>query len=330
MGRGRWLFVMAATSVLVGPVAANAEVIHVAPQGHDRHDGSIVAPVRNLERALAIAREGDIVRLAPGTYRGGALTRCAGVTIEGPSAAVLRGPKSDRAFEVRHDRTVLRGFTIEQADIGVWLEGVSGCVLEGLTLHDLDGEAVRIKNQSRDNVVRHCRFARLGRTGFDVARGRKNGEGVYIGTAPEQRGRNRPPDVPDRCTGNLIEHCEFQTEAAEAVDIKEDSEGNLVRDCVGRRSLDPDGPIFGARGDGNRFERCVAEDGLGHGFRFGGDTVERGEHGQLERRAYGKNNVMRDCVAKGNAGWGAAVMVKPQDIDGSNRFEANGRGPVRP
>jgi hypothetical protein len=166
----------------------------------------------------------------------------------------------------------------------------------------------------------------MGRQGFDAAKGKKNGEGVYIGTAPEQRSKNQPPDVPDRSWGNVVEDCTFRTAAAEAVDIKEDSEQNIVRRCVGEDSRDPDGPIFGSRGDRNRFEACIARGGLGHGFRFGGDDVPAGKYGQQVARLYGKDNVLRDCLAEKNALYGVAEMVRPQDVDASNRFVANGRG----
>ncbi len=302
---------------------------HIAPDGDDEGDGTASVPLRTLAAGLKRAGDGDTVLLAPGEYRGKVRTQAAGVTISGPAEAIVRGPEGSRAIEVLHDRTVIRGVTIEQADIGVWLFGVRDCRLEDLTLRDIGGEGVRIKNGSCHNVVRRCRFERMGRTGFDVERGRKNGEGVYIGTAPEQRSKNNPPDQPDRCTGNVVEDCEFRTEAAEAVDIKEDSEGNTVRRCRGIDSRDPQGAIFGSRGDRNRFEACIAEQGMGHGFRFGGDTVAKGEFGQAEEQTYGRENVMRNCRATGNASWGAAPMVQPQEIDGSNVFEGNGRGDVR-
>ena len=305
-------------------------IIHVSPGGDDAADGSVKAPVRSLGRALVLARAGDTVRLAPSVYEGNVRTTCPGVRVEGPKNALVRGPTNRRGIQVLHDDVALRGFTVEACDIGVWLYGVRGCLLENLTLRDIGGEGVRIKNGSANNVVRRCRFERLGRTGFDVAAGRKNGEGVYIGTAPEQRGRNTPPNVPDHCRGNVVEDCVFRTEAAEAVDIKEDSEENVVRRCLAEDSRDPDGGSFGARGDRNRFEACVARNGRGHGFRFGGDTVKRGEHGQPVERVYGKNNVLRNCRAENNARWGVAAMVTPQDIDASNRFENNGRGARRP
>jgi len=320
---------LAAAATRANDSLPRSRIWHVSPGGDDTAEGTESHPLRTLTAGVKRARDGDTVQLAPGVYAGKVRTQAPGVTVNGPADSVVRGPEGSRAIEVRHDRTVIRGITVEQADIGVWLHGVRDCRLEDLTVRDIGGEGVRIKKGSSDNVVRRCRFERMGRTGFDVAAGRKNGEGVYIGTAPEQRSRNDPPDQPDRCTRNIVEDCEFRTEAAEAVDIKEDSEANIVRRCHGIDSRDPKGAIFGARGDRNRFEACVAENGTGHGFRFGGDVVETGQFGQVEARTYGRDNVMRNCRATGNALWGAAQMVAPQDIDASNAFEGNGRGAVR-
>ena len=311
----------------VGSTAfAAGRTVFVSPTGNDKADGSEARPLKTLKKALDTAAAGDEIRLAAGVYVGAVKTAAERVTISGPPEAIVSGPAGRRGIEVLHDGVILRGFTVEQGDIGIWLYGVKGCLLEGLTIRDIAGEGVRIKNQSTGNTVRKCHFKRMGREGFDVAQGKKNGEGVYIGTAPEQRSRNKPPDVPDRSSGNIVEDCTFETQAAEAVDIKEDSEENIVRRCTGTDSRDPDGAIFGSRGDKNRFEACIARGGLGHGFRFGGDTVPAGEFGQDEARLYGKDNVMRDCLAEKNAIYGVAEMVRPQDIDASNRFAGNGRG----
>ena len=101
--------------------------------------------------------------------------------------------------------------------------GANDCLLEGLTVRDIGGEGIRIENQSCNNTVRKCDFQRMGREGFNAPAGEKNGEGVYIGTPPSSQ-QNQPPNVPDRCTGNIVEDCTFATGAAEAVDMKEDSE----------------------------------------------------------------------------------------------------------
>jgi hypothetical protein len=306
----------------------NPRILHVSPAGSDKAVGTADKPLRSLKKALELAATGDTIELIAGNYAGEVKTRVSGVTVHGPAEAIISSP-GNRGIEVLHDKTVLRGLTIENCDIGIWVFGANDCLLENLTIRDIGGEGIRIKNQSCKNTVRKCDFQRMGREGFDAEAGKKNGEGVYIGTAPEQRSKNQPPNVPDRCTENIVEDCTFATQAAEAVDMKEDSEENIVRRCTGSDSRDPDGPIFGSRGDKNRFEDCVATGGKGHGFRFGGDTVKADQHGQKETRTYGANNVMRGCRAEKNALWGAAPMVQPQDIDASNQFVDNGKGAVR-
>lgn len=302
--------------------------IHVSPAGSDKAAGTDQQPLQSLQRALELAETGDTIQLADGTYAGKVKTRLGGVTLVGSAKAIISAP-SERALEILHDKTVLRGLTIEKCDIGVWVYGASDCLLEDLTVRDIDGEGLRIKNQACRNVIRRCRFERMGRTGFHVAAGKKNGEGVYIGTAPEQRSKNQPPNVPDQCRANIVEDCTFQTEAAEAVDLKEDSEENIVRRCTGEGSRDPDGPIFGSRGDRNHFEDCLATGGAGHGFRFGGDTVRQRTYGQPQDRTYGMNNILRRCRAEGNAYYGAALMVLPQDVDDTNQFTNNAKGPLK-
>jgi hypothetical protein len=302
--------------------------LHVSPAGNDKAEGTADEPLKSLKRALAVAESGDTIQLSAGAYAGEVKTRVPAVTITGPTSAVISSP-GERGLEVLHDKTILRGVSIANCDIGIWLYGANDCVLEDLTFREMGGEGLRIKNQSCRNIVRGCRFERMGREGFDAAAGKKNGEGIYIGTAPEQRAKNQPPNVPDRCLGNIIEDCTFKTEAAEAVDIKEDSEENIIRRCTGADSRDPDGPIFGSRGDRNRFEECNAKGGLGHGFRFGGDTVPQGKFGQPADRTYGSNNVMRKCCAENNALFGAALMILPQDVDETNTFINNRRGPLK-
>jgi len=73
--------------------------------------------------------------------------------------------------------------------------------LLGNRLHDAGGECVRLKDFAQRNEVAGNAIARCGRVRFDLAKGAKNGEGVYIGTAPEQAGGR-----PDRSDGNLVHH----------------------------------------------------------------------------------------------------------------------------
>ena len=199
------------------------------------------------------------------------------------------------------------------ADILLRLNGSSDNEITRSIFHDAEGECVRFRDQAQrnrftDNVVFAC-----GRKGFNVKKDKKNGEGLYIGTAPEQR--SRVVGGMDHSDHNVVERNWFRTDASEAVDIKEDSEQNIVRNNTGIGSRDPDGAIFGSRGDNNQFLNNTALDGTGAGFRTGGDEVSKGKHGQPEDRHYGKNNIFRDNIAEGNGDYGYRFMAWPQDVD---------------
>lgn len=320
--------------VPTGTAHAAGSTLYVSPNGSDANPGTAAEPLRTPQKALDRVRPGGAVVLRGGTY---ALSRTlrtrrsgtAGAPITVRSAegerALLRGwSLSDgRLFQVDHDRYVLRGLELAHAEKLLWLDGAEHVLITGSRFHDAGGECVRIKHQSRYNRFSRNRVWNCGREGFDLARGRKNGEGVYIGTAPEQR--HKIGGVPDRSYGNVVERNIFRTNAAEAVDIKEDSERNVVRLNAASFSLDPDGAAFGSRGDRNRFLSNVATDGGGAGFRLGGDTVKRGEHGQATTRTYGKRNVLRGNRADRNAGYGYKFMASPEDVDCSNTGTRNER-----
>jgi len=68
------------------------------------------------------------------------------------------------------------------------VQGARGVRLLGNRLHDAGGECVRLKGYAQANEVASNVIARCGRVRFDLARGAKNGEAIYIGTAPEQSG----------------------------------------------------------------------------------------------------------------------------------------------
>jgi hypothetical protein len=288
----------------------------------------------DLQAAVNGGAPGDVVCLAGGEHR---LEDTLAVTTSGeddspitlrsaPDAtAVVVGPDSDPAIElIGASWWVLTDLEITGGDILLRLNGSSDNEIQRSVLHDAGGECVRIRDQSQrnrfaDNVVYAC-----GLEGFNLDEDSKNGEGVYIGTAPEQR--ERIGGVPDQSSENIVERSWFRTDGSEAVDIKEDSERNVVRDNVGIGSLDPDGAIFGSRGDRNEFLYNEALGGAGAGFRTGGDTVGAGVDGQVEARIYGADNVFRGNDAHDNSGYGYRFMIWPQDVDCTNTGSGNADG----
>lgn len=294
----------------------------------------VVSPGDDLQDAVDDADPSDDICLGAGEHR---LEETLAITTSGeddnpitlrsgPDAlAVVVGPDSDPAIELTAASWwVLTDLEITGGDILLRLNGSTDNEIQRSVFHDAGGECVRIRDQSQrnrfvDNVVYTC-----GIEGFNLDEDSKNGEGVYIGTAPEQR--DRIGGVPDQSNENAVERNWFRTDASEAVDIKEDSERNVVRDNIGIGSRDPDGAIFGSRGDRNQFLYNEAFGGTGAGFRTGGDEVDAGQDGQPADRIYGVDNLFRGNDAHDNAGYGYRFMVWPQDVDCTNTGADNAEG----
>jgi hypothetical protein len=181
-----------------------------------------------------------------------------------------------------------------------------------------DGECVRIKYRSTRNVIEKNLIHDCGRGDFVKNPGDgKNGEGVYIGTAPEQLDRN-PTHGPDHSDGNIVRDNVIATNGNECVDIKEGASANVVEfnDCTGQR--DPESAGFDARGNGNVFRYNRSSGNAGGGIRLGGDTEADG----LDNSVIG--NVLVD-----NEGYGIKVLRVPQGVVCGNTIERNGSGAIR-
>jgi Right handed beta helix region len=264
-------------------------------------DGSPAHPFGAIADALKDARAGDVVRVGPGVYEGFATVRAgkadAPISIVGLSAAI-RGDGRGHLVEILHDYVTVQGFDISRADPPVHVFHASGVRIADNVIHDAGGECVRIKYFSTGNEVSGNRIRRCG-LDFAAADHHKNGEGVYVGTAPEQLRRNPTPER-DASNDNWV-HDNVITSPAECVDIKEGASGNRVEnnECTGGQ--DPDGAGFSARGSGNVFRNNTSSGHKGAGIRLGGD-----------KKGDGLDNVVVGNRFTGNRGLGVKVQREPQ------------------
>jgi hypothetical protein len=198
---------------------------------------------RTLHVAADAAAPGDGVLVGPGRYAEEVRTvrpgrPAAPIRVLGRPGAHLVGPRGlarGRLVQVLHDHVTLQSLEHSDANTLVWVQGARGVRLLGNRLHDAGGECVRLKGHAQANEVASNVIARCGRVRFDLARGAKNGEAVYIGTAPEQSGGR-----PDRSNGNRVHHNRIAA-TAECVDVKEAALRNLVERNRCSGSDDPDG-----------------------------------------------------------------------------------------
>jgi parallel beta-helix repeat protein len=270
-----------------------------------------VSPSTSIQKVLDQAKPGDTINLASGRYFQDFRTVRDGqpgkpIVIQGNHDAIVSGAGSRRIVEINHDYIELHGFSIDgkhsqeegkksYRDKLVYAigarpgNGVTGLRLIRMNLKNAGGECVRLRYQAQRNEIAYSSIQNCGIYDFIYKDGGKNGEGIYIGTAPEQLGRNGAPDSSiDHSDANWIHHNTFNTRGNECVDIKEGSSANIVEHnrCTGQRDKKSAG--LDARGSGNTFRHNVIYGNRGAGIRLGGDEDGDG----IGNNAY--SNTLRD------------------------------------
>ena len=277
-------------------------------------------PFSTIQAALRVARAGQTVQVGPGTYRGQVRTVRSGrpnarIRLVGNGARIRGSSDTNYLIEIRHNHIEVRGFDISQASTLISMTRVRGVRIAGNTLHDAGGECVRMRYFSVRNEIARNRITNCGRKGFDLSEDDKNGEGIYIGTAPEQLDRN-PHAIPDRSDANHIHHNSIVT-PAECVDIKEDATANVITDNRCRGSKDTEGAGLSSRGIRTVFRRNDSGGHAGAGIRLGGDD-----------RDDGVRNVVTGNYLHDNGHTGLKVIRRPQGLICGNRVERNRDGDV--
>jgi hypothetical protein len=287
----------------------------------------VPAQYATLQAALDAAGPGTTIRLStPGDHAGPAVTRRDGapgapIVVTAVPGARLSCPGGEhRCLELQHSWYRVEGFSIAGGTSNLYLVGPS----PGAYVHDVKivnstfrgrngtGECIRVKYQAFNveiagNDIADCGLGKC-------CDGSKNGEAVYVGTAPEQLADKNPSPEPDR-THDVWIHHNVMHPWNECVDIKEASYAILVEHntCGGQR--DPDSGAFGSRGgrvgEGNTFRFNVVENAVGACVRFGGDADPDGTGNAFE------NNVCRDIAGE----YGVKQMRLPQGLICGNRFE---------
>lgn len=205
-----------------------------------------VATTAQLQAALAAAVPGQTIRLAAGVYRGSFVitrpgTAAAPVTLAGPADAVLvndgpsgSGPSCPAPtpgwdpgyglwlYDAPHWNLV--GFTVRESKKGIVVDNSRHTVIDRVTVHHVDEEAVHFRRSSADGVLRDSAISHTGlvQPGY--------GEAVYLGSAGSNwdcHGNSGGVDRSDRVQvlGNRI----GPGVAAEHVDVKEGTSGGVIR-----------------------------------------------------------------------------------------------------
>jgi hypothetical protein len=301
------------------PVPGRSRTYFVSSTARPGGNGSAAHPFATVQPALDAARPGDTVRVGPGVYRGSIHSVRPGtpgrrIRLSGDGARIVPGTGSGRLIEIDHDYLDVTGLTVDGGSTGIRLDGAHHVRVLHNTVQDALGECIRVKNQSTDNEVAFNTVTDCGRQHFDLAADRKNGEGVYIGTAPEQLSRN-PGGRPDHSDRNWVHDNTIDT-PAECVDIKEFSSRDLIEHNSCRGGQDPDSAGMSGRGDHLVFRGNTVIDPSGAGIRLGGDQPGEGVH-----------SVVMDNDLQAPRGYGVKVMRTPQDQICGNGVLNPGQGP---
>ena len=320
-------------------VHAAGTTYYLSPSGSDSNSGtSAAAPWRTIQKAVDLVGPGDVLSLAPGVYLQDVISRRNGtagapITVTGPATAVIKGAGKSHVFEVNHDYLSLDGFTLDglfgsaTSSSGyrnklLYMQGkepfagVTGLKVRNLTFQNAGGECLRFRYFAEANEVTASTFKNCGVYDFKFNGGGKNGEAIYIGTAPEQLADGKNPTAdPDVSTDNWIHHNTFDTQSNECVDIKEAATRNIVEHntCTGQKDANSGG--FDARGSGNVFGYNESHGNMGAGIRLGGDTSTDGTGNDV----YGNN--LHD-----NGYGGVKFQRSPQGIICGNTSSNNSGG----
>ncbi|SEL72577.1 right-handed parallel beta-helix repeat-containing protein [Nonomuraea pusilla] len=205
-----------------------------------------VSTAAQLRSALAAAQPGQTIRLAPGVYHGSFVTQRPGtaaapITLTGPADAVLvnDGPSGsapscpvptagwDSGYGIwlyGAPYWRLTGFTVRDSKKGIVLDRSPHVVVDGVSVHHVDDEAVHFRRSSSDGVIRNSRISHTGlaQPGY--------GEGVYIGSAGSNWGCHGDSGGADRSDRVQVLGNRFGPSiAAEHIDVKEGTFDGVIR-----------------------------------------------------------------------------------------------------
>jgi hypothetical protein len=184
-----------------------------------------------LQYALKTAAPGDVIVLAPGTYRGDFVTSALAtadnpVWICGPRSAVIdnkdptKGGAGITMSKASH--VIVAGLTIRNVQKGVMVVGGSHNAVSDLALSNIGEEAIHLRANTTDNVVVGNS---IDRTGVLFP---QYGEGVYIGSDPDAW-CTYSACGPDRSDRNAILDNVMSGVTAEGIETKAGTSDGLIR-----------------------------------------------------------------------------------------------------
>ena len=190
-----------------------------------------VSTANDLTAALDQATPGSTIWLTDGTYTGHFTatvsgTQTAPISLCATRNAILDGgdTTSGYALHITASYWVIAGFTIQNAQKGIVLDGASQVTLTGLLVHDIGEEGIHFRKSSTHNWLINSEIRSTGTytAGY--------GEGVYIGSAVSNwQSVMGSASTPDQSDSNHVLNNTIAATAAECIDIKEGTSAGEIR-----------------------------------------------------------------------------------------------------
>ncbi|NTV31094.1 hypothetical protein HGA91_03925 [candidate division WWE3 bacterium] len=220
---------------------------YVSPQGNDALDGRTeMNAFATIQQAINTSQSGDTIYLLPGEYLQDIKTVRSGrknkpITITGDKTAVVRGGGRPRVIEIQHSYITVNGFTVDglfgdgskssgYREKLIYImnsnnrSGISNVKILGMHVKNSGGECIRVRYFAHDIEIAYSYIYRCGVYDYAFENGGQNGEGIYIGTAPEQEGKGGAPSKDHDNSRNItIHHNIIDPEGSECVNVKESS-----------------------------------------------------------------------------------------------------------
>ena len=144
-----------------------------------------VQTAAQLTAALAAAKPGDSIAMAPGTYKGNFVATTSGtadapIYLCGTADAVLDGGGTSIGYALHLNPASywkVIGFTLQNAQKGVVADGTTHSTIQGLSVHDIGDEGIHLRKATTFTVVVDNTITRTG------LHDKKFGEGIYVGSA---------------------------------------------------------------------------------------------------------------------------------------------------
>lgn len=297
-----------------GQVVQEASAADVAGSGSGSGDLSApfvcpeptvtVLDAADLKKALASAKPGDVIQLEHASYLGRFTITRSGTAARpiylcGPNDAVLDSRNQKSGYTLHLDGASnwrLQGFAVRSGQKGVMVDAGHGVALQGLRVTETGDEAVHLRKNSTDNVVRGLTIRKTGLLHP------KFGEGIYIGSA-----QSNWCDVtgckPDRSDRNLVLENSITLTTAEAVDIKEGTSSGTLSgntfDGTGMVAAGGDSWVD-VKGNGWTITRNKGQKSVKDGFQV-----------HVILAGWGDKNVFTRNTAKLSSGGTGILLQKP-------------------